>query len=110
MIEIETNGYRPPFVPQQVEIRYKVGVKSTQEFGWCLQKEVDEHYKVQVTTTPIVSLFLIESGWSKTTPIENHRVCKEIEEQYKEILTTNNQLNFYSEKDVEELYESHIQI
>jgi len=28
-----------------------------------------------------------------------------IEEQYKEIQTTNNQLQFYSEKDVEELYE-----
>jgi len=28
-----------------------------------------------------------------------------IEEQYKEIQTTNNQLEFYSESDVEELYE-----
>jgi hypothetical protein len=43
-----------------------------------------------------------------TTPIENHRVCNEIENQYKEIQTTNNQLEFYSEKDVEELYEQNI--
>jgi hypothetical protein len=28
-----------------------------------------------------------------------------IEEQYKEIKTTNNQLEFYDEKDVNELYE-----
>lgn len=93
-----------------VEEHYKVGVTTSFILNSYQNELVDEHYKVQVTTTPIVSLFLIESGWSKTTPIENHRVCKEIEEQYKEILTTNNQLNFYSEKDVEELYESHIQI
>jgi hypothetical protein len=45
-----------------------------------------------------------------TTPIENHRVCNEIENQYKEIQTTNNQLEFYSEKDVEELYEQNTNI
>jgi hypothetical protein len=31
-----------------VEEYYKVGVKSTQEFGWRLQKEVDEQYNIQI--------------------------------------------------------------
>jgi hypothetical protein len=32
---------------ERVEEHYKVGVKSTQEFGWRLQKQVDEQYNLQ---------------------------------------------------------------
>ena len=56
-----------------VEEHYKVGVKSTQEFGWRLQKQVDEQYK--------------EITISVAHP---HFVRTNAEKQYKEILTTNN--------------------
>ena len=35
-----------PFIT--VEKHYKVGVTSIQEFGWRLQKEVDEQYNIQI--------------------------------------------------------------
>jgi hypothetical protein len=96
----------------QVEGRYEMKVKSTQEFGWRLQKQVDEQYKKSITTISdeYSGNGRVEEQYKEitTTPIENHRVCNEIENQYKEIQTTNNQLEFYSEKDVEELYEQNI--
>jgi hypothetical protein len=89
-----------------------MGVKSTQEFGWRLQKQVDEQYKKSITTISdeYSGNGRVEEQHKEitTTPIENHRVCNEIENQYKEIQTTNNQLEFYSEKDVEELYRQNI--
>lgn len=98
----------------QIEGRYKMGVKSTQEFGWRLQKQVDEQYKKSITTISdeYSGNGRVEEQYKEitTTPIENHRVCNEIENQYKEIQTTNNQLEFYSEKDVEELYEQNTNI
>ena len=49
---------------------------------------VEEHYKMGMTSTNI----FIDCG------------CSTVEEHYKEIQTTNNQLQFYDERDVEELY------
>jgi hypothetical protein len=31
-----------------VEEQYKMGITSIQEFGWRLQKEVDEQYNIQI--------------------------------------------------------------
>jgi hypothetical protein len=53
---------------------------------------VEEHYKMGVTTTVVKDTF----------------DAIKVEEQYKEIQTTNNQLQFYFEKDVEELYEQNV--
>lgn len=75
----------------QVEGRYEMVVKSTLPQQRFPPTQIEEQYKDIITT-----------------PIENHRVCNEIENQYKEIQTTNNQLEFYSEKDVEELYRQNI--
>ncbi len=52
---------------------------------------VDEHYKMGVTTIVI----------------DQRGISPLVEEHYQEIKTTNNQLEFYDEKDVNELYNQH---
>ena len=101
----------------KVEEHYKMGVKSTQEFGWRLQKEVDEQYKMGVTKTTTLDKtqqeYSVEKHYKmgvKSTMVDYKEITNQVEEQYEEIQTTNNQLEFYSEKDVEELYESQTNI
>jgi len=60
-----------------------------QQIQGITKRWVEEQYKMGVTTTILSNL----------------QKLKKVEEHYKmEITTTNNQLQFYSEKDVEELY------
>ena len=94
-----------------VEEHYKMGVTSTL-LSFQLQEEpVEEHYKMGVTSTTHPSVFFpqwVEEHYKnevKTTDFINCIVSLKVEEQYQEIQTTNNQLEFYDEKDVEKLYE-----
>jgi hypothetical protein len=74
-----------------VEEHYKMGVTSTKLLMKQTWREVEEHYKVGVTSTGII------------TPTDLIKV----EEHYKEIQTTDNQNEFYFNRDVEELYYQH---
>ena len=138
-VGITTSGRSMSLPFYKVDEQYKMEVKSTQEFGWRLQKEVDEQYKMGVTKTTTLDKTQQEYSVEKqykmgvtstsyfrelyTTSVDEQytvgitstmadyrEITSQVEEQYKEIQTTNNQLEFYSEKDVEELYESHTNI
>ena len=96
-----------------VEEHYKKGVTSTvaekQHFG-CL---VEEHYKKGVTST-LKLLFdhirLVEEHYKKgvtSTEGFDTMVHLTVEEHYQKIQTTNNQNEFYFDRDVEELYNQH---
>ena len=74
-----------------VEEHYKMGVTSTSGGLYVSDVTVEEHYKMGVTSTGII------------TPTDLIKV----EEQYKEIQTTDNQNEFYFNRDVEELYYQH---
>ena len=76
---------------REVEEHYKMGVTSTSPGESLLDDEVEEHYKMGVTSTGII------------TPTDLIKV----EEHYKEIQTTDNQNEFYFNRDVEELYYQH---
>ncbi len=75
----------------QVEEHYKMGVTSTNCRIFNNSNMVEEHYKMGVTSTGII------------TPTDLIKV----EEHYKEIQTTDNQNEFYFNRDVEELYYQH---
>jgi hypothetical protein len=74
-----------------VEEHYKMGVTSTKLLMKQTWREVEEHYKVGVKTTDW-------SMWMDALKVEEH---------YKEIQTTDNQNEFYFNRDVEELYYQH---
>ena len=75
-----------------VEEHYKVGVTSTLSDSLSSMFGVEEHYKMNVTTTPFVDVI-------PTFTVEEH---------YKmNVTTTNNQNDFYFEREVEELYNQH---
>jgi hypothetical protein len=105
-----TIGLRLPLT-KQVEEHYKMGVTTTTKSILVGFTPVEEHYKIRATTTCaafIDNLLQVEEhykmGVTRTlNGINLH--WSMVEEQYKEILTTNNQSNFYIEKDVESLYE-----
>jgi hypothetical protein len=109
-VGVATTSSKRDYGSVTVEEHYKVGVKSTQEFGWRLQKQVDEQYKVGVkstNTTPLLSKYSVEERYKMgvtSTMVDYKEITNQAEERYKEITTTNNQLQFYLEKDVEELY------
>ena len=71
-----------------MEEHYKMSVKTTDKEFSRIIPTVEEHYKMGVTST--------FRG--------NGDIRYLVEENYKKIQTTNNQLEFYAEKDVEELY------
>ena len=98
-----------------VEEHYKVGVTTTATGQDSFVFEVEEHYKVGVTTTEwcdLVTKWMVEEHYKEgiTTISDEYSGKGRVEERYKEIQTTNNQLEFYSEKDVEELYEQNTNI
>ena len=74
-----------------VEEHYKMGVTSTKLLMKQTWREVEEHYKMGVTST---------SGGLYVSDVT-------VEEHYKEIQTTDNQNEFYFNRDVEELYYQH---
>jgi hypothetical protein len=94
-----------------VEEYYKMGVTTTTNLQESLSNWVEEYYKVGVTTTGLIHqhhLSQVEEHYKMrvtTTLSDFGNATLPVEKQYKEIQTTNNQLQFYSEKDVEELYE-----
>lgn len=71
-----------------VEEHYKVGVTLTTVDSGLLNDKIEGQYKMGIIT----------SGRSMSLPFYK------VDERYKEITTTDNQLQFYLEKDVEELY------
>ena len=96
-----------------VEEHYKEGITTFKEDLKHWAKVVEEQYKVGVTLTTVDSGLLndkIEGQYKEgiTTISDEYSGKGRVEERYKEIQTTNNQLEFYSEKDVEELYEQNI--
>jgi hypothetical protein len=79
------------YIDNVVEEHYKMGVTSTFFLHTPAGKKVEGHYKMEITTIDI------DYG-------TNHQ---RVEEHYKEIQTTNNQNEFYFNRDVEELYNQH---
>jgi hypothetical protein len=74
-----------------VEEHYKMGVTSTIKAWLPFHPWVEEHYKMGVTSTTGIGVGLATA----------------VEEHYKEIQTTDNQNEFYFNRDVEELYYQH---
>jgi hypothetical protein len=74
-----------------VEEHYKMGFKTTNCRIFNNSNMVEEHYKMGVTSTHLLRAI-------NTLKVEEH---------YKEIQTTDNQNEFYFNRDVEELYYQH---
>ena len=94
---------------QLAEEQYRKITTTKGEVFW-LDKKVEEDYKNEVTTEKGFTLFLkVEEHYKKSVTINelDSIIANRIEEQYKDIQTTNDQSHFYFERDVEELYNQH---
>ena len=88
---VTTDFFKSTGAVEVVEGRYKVSVTKTTTLDKTQQEySVEEHYKKSVTINQLDSI-----------------IANRIEEQYKDIQTTNNQNDFYFNRDVEELYNQH---
>lgn len=97
-----------------VEEYYKMGVTSTDKKQLEWVKKVEEHYEMGVTKTTTLDKtqqeYSAEREYKKikTTKGEVFWLDIKVEEQYKmNVTTTNNQNDFYFEREVEELYNQH---
>jgi len=92
----------------EVEEHYKMGVTSTSKFRQNNACSVEEHYKKNITTErdEVWQPPIVEENYKKSeiTTEKGFTLFLKAEEQYKEIQTTDNQNEFYFNRDVEELY------
>ena len=94
-----------------VEEHHKMGVTSTSKFRQNNACSVEEHYKKNITTErdEVWQSPIVEENYKKSeiTTEKGFTLFLKAEEHYKEIQTTNNQNEFYFNRDVEELYNQH---
>lgn len=107
--------FRRNYSNYKVEERYKMKPITTKVTNYLNYSQVEGRYEMEVKSTLPQQRFpptQIENQYKEeiTTISDEYSGKGRVEERYKEIQTTNNQLEFYSEKDVEELYEQNTNI